>query len=389
MGKAQRPLLIDVSRLVGRLMKGRLPTGIDRVALAYVRHYGHRSLAFVRDTRHFAVLPVKQSRMLFNLLLDSPPDFSSRAWRLIAWGAVAKVRSVAHNESLFLNIGHSGLEYHRYPDILARMKVRPVFMVHDLIPLTHPEFCRPGEQVRHRIRMETILALAKGVITNSQATLDAFAAFANRCGKPVPDATPAFLSPPMFDLNDSSPPVNRPYFVVLGTIEPRKNHVLLLQLWRRLQEQMGEQAPLLVVIGQRGWECENVVDLLERCDQLRGHVLELSQCTDGELARWLHHAQALLFPSFTEGFGLPLVEALACRTPVIASDLTVFREIAGGIPDYLDPLDGMGWLAKIWDYCDGNGLSRIAQIQRMDGYHVPSWEDHFGRVDDLLERVGR
>ena len=61
-----------------------------------------------------------------------------------------------------------------------------------------------------------------------------------------------------------------PYFVVLGTIEPRKNHNLLFRVWRKLVEDMGDRAPRLVLIGRRGWECENAVDILERSEILRG-----------------------------------------------------------------------------------------------------------------------
>ena len=180
---------------------------------------------------------------------------------------------------------------------------------------------------------------------------------------------------------------DRPYFVVLGTIEPRKNHVLLLHAWRRLVEHMGDRAPLLVIIGQRGWECENVIDILERCDMLRGHVLEHAACTDAELADWLGPARALLFPTFTEGFGLPLVEALALGTPVIVSDLPVFSEIAGDIPDYLDPLDALGWMNLIRGYAEPDCLARKLQVQRISRFVVPTWKNHFNRVDAFLDRV--
>jgi glycosyltransferase involved in cell wall biosynthesis len=381
------PFLMDVSRLTGRRMRGRLPTGVDRLALAYVRRYGPRSRAFVRDGRFHLVLPDALSQSLFRLLLSPPPDFTARAWRLIACGAAARNRRRDPGGSVFFNIGHSGLEYRRYPDLLGRMKVKPVFYVHDLIPITHPEYCRPGERDRHRVRMRMVLGLARGVVTNSRATLEELSRYAAGTGMELPPSVPAYPAPPEFGAAAAKRPVDRPYFVIVGTIEPRKNHVLLLQAWRRIAAEMGDGAPLLAVIGQRGWECENAVDLLERCDALKGRVLELSSCSDTEMAAWLRHAQALLFPSFTEGFGMPLMEALACGTPVIASDLPVFREIAGDIPEYLDPLDGAGWIAAIREYCADDGPRRSRQVRDMAGYSVPSWADHFARVDALLEQV--
>src|SRR5436305_12196484 len=138
---------------------------------------------------------------------------------------------------------------------------------------------------------------------------------------------------------------------MLSTIEPRKNHWMILQVWRGLVELHGAAAPRLVIVGQRGWECENVLDLLERCESLRGFVLEKPACSDSELVTYLRHAQALLFPSLVEGYGLPLAEALSLGLPAIASDLPVVREIAADIPDHLEPLDALRSLQCIECSC--------------------------------------
>ncbi len=175
------------------------------------------------------------------------------------------------------------------------------------------------------------------------------------------------------------------YFVILGTIEPRKNHALLLQVWQRLVQQHGAAAPKLVVIGRRGWECKPVVDRLHGCPILRGHVLWEPDCGDRALSTWLRHARALLFPSFAEGFGMPLVEALALGVPVIASDLPAFREIAGAIPEYLDPCDQVGWQSAIMDYTLPHGVRRPQQCERMRDFSAPSWSGHFERVDFLMD----
>jgi len=172
-------------------------------------------------------------------------------------------------------------------------------------------------------------------VTNSARSLADCAAFAADEQLPMP---PALVAPLGCDAlaqpaSATQPPFPRPYFVMLGTIESRKNHLLILNVWARLARTMGAHCPLLVIIGQRGWECEQVIDMLDRCADLTGNVIEMPRCVDGELGAILSHARALLFPSFVEGYGLPLVEALSMGTPVLASDLPVFRELAQDIPN--------------------------------------------------------
>ena len=381
-----REVLIDVTRLLGRFMKGRLPTGVDRVNLAYVRHYGQRARAVVRLAGLSFVLPKAESDRLFQWLLV--PTGRLNVAILMARGLLLGWNKQRVAGCFLFNAGHSGLEQDAYPAMLRRQQVRPLFVVHDLIPITHPEYCRHGERERHLARMNNVLAVASGVIANSQATLKELASFAESAGQPLPRPVVALLAPGMSGISPGKRPMAPPYFVILSTIEPRKNHWLLLQLWRGLVERLGQEAPRLVVIGQRGWECENVVDLLERCERLKGFVVEHSICSDAELVTYLYHAQALLFPSFAEGYGMPLVEALALGVPVIASDLPVFREIAGEIPEYIDPLDGKRWSELVTEYARPDSQLRIAQLRRIGDFKVPTWADHFAKVDALLEQLG-
>jgi glycosyltransferase involved in cell wall biosynthesis len=197
-------------------------------------------------------------------------------------------------------------------------------MVHDLIPVSHPQYCRPNEALRHERRIATVLRTAAAVVTNSSATLLELSAFAVSRGFSMPPSVAAPLAAAAFpDSGGERRPIAQPYFVMLSTIEPRKNHGMILHLWRRLIGRFGDSAPQLVIIGQRGWECGNVIDMLERCPVLRGRVVQRTGCSDPELANYLRHAQALLFPSFAEGYGLPLIEALSLGVPAIASDLPV------------------------------------------------------------------
>jgi glycosyltransferase involved in cell wall biosynthesis len=91
-------------------------------------------------------------------------------------------------------------------------------------------------------------------------------------------------------------------------------------------------------------------------------------------------------PSFAEGYGLPVFEALELGTPVIAADLPVYREVAGSIPTYLPADDIAGWSRAVVSYM-GAAPERTSQLNRMRGFRAPSWEQHFAKVEDWLAKL--
>lgn len=380
-------IYLDVTRLISRCYKGLLPTGVDRVGLAYVERYGARARGMLSEYGFSAVLSEADSQRAFAMLLAQRPDRRYIARLLARTWTVDRLRPAPAGSTL-LHTSHTGMEYPRYYQAMRRRGGRAVFMVHDLIPLTHAEYSRPGVDCVHRRRIHTALRHADGLIANSQATLDSLAQEAKHAALALPPAIVAPLAGGTEPQPARAEPLASPYFVMLGTIEPRKNHWFMLHVWRRLVERLGDAAPKLVVIGRRGWECENVIDMLERCASLRGAVIEQSDCSDDQLHAWLQHARALLFPSFVEGYGMPLVEALASNVPVLASELHVFREIAANVPDYLDPLDGPGWLARIEAYARADSPERRAQLDRIAGFRAPTWATHFDIVDRFIASLG-
>lgn len=237
------------------------------------------------------------------------------------------------------------------------------------------------------MRMRSVLRQGAAVIANSADSVQALGAFARDEGLPMP---PTLIAPLGVEAHASAlelTPREPPTFVMLGTIEGRKNHALILRVWRRLIARLGEQTPRLVIIGQRGWQADDIFRQLDDDATLRPYVRELGRCDDAELQRWLGSARALLFPSFVEGQGLPLIEALTAGVPVIASDLAVFRETAGAIPDYLDPQDEAAWEAAVMDYAAQLSDARQRQLERMRDFTPPSWEAHFRTVERWLERL--
>lgn len=378
---------MDVTRLADRALKGRLPTGVDRVSLAYLRHFGEQAHALVRFAGRWVELGNRDSRQLFAALRGETAQPGGVIRACVGRGYALSWRK--HRDVLLFNTGHSGLDDPAYASEIEQRGLHPVFFLHDLIPVTHPEYCRPGEADKHHRRLATMLRHGRGIVMNSAATREDLLRYARQHGYSVPSHAVAPLAPAHLPQPATARPLTEPYFVVLGTIEPRKNHLLLLNLWRQLVQDLGTAAPKLVVIGQRGWECEQVVDMLDRCPGLQDVVLEKPACSDAELATWLHHAQALLFPSFAEGFGIPLIEALLLGVPVIASDLPVFHEIAGGLPEYLDPLDGPAWRTMVLEYSRTNSQRARHKREGMAGYEPPTWQQHFAEVEALLQALQR
>lgn len=388
------PLLLDASRLVWRRWTGTRATGIDRICLAWMGHYGQRAQAVIVHRRGLAILPFATSQALFGLLSQPERASGGTARFRAALTALTLRRSGQLRDRLegrgrfLLNPGHTGLDHPGLGEWVRRRAVRPVHLVHDLIPITHPQFCREGEAERHRLRMLAVLDTGAGVITNSAHTLEALGDFAAGEGRPLPPAAIAWPGTPVLP-RVAPRSEEEPAFVILGTIEGRKNHALLLSLWGRMLDGRGAvPVPRLVIVGRRGWQADEVFARLDR-REFGDRVAEVGPLDDRRLAETLAGARALLFPSFAEGYGIPLVEALAAGVPVIASDLPVFREIGQGVPELLPPDDAAAWSGAIADYARLDSARRREQLDRLSAFRVPGWRGHFATVDKFLAELAR
>jgi glycosyltransferase involved in cell wall biosynthesis len=407
------PVLLDISRLIwGARRVG--PTGIDRIELAYAQH-----LMRAGATRP-AYLVAHVSGLLFAVSARGGRRFlQDLATR---WGGSAPTRRSERLAAafgtylrLFTSLWLPGpwlrrqLKKHEAPPIfvvvshhhvghaytIRRIRrlfgARTVCFVHDLIPIDYPEYCRLRSEQRHQRAIANAGQMFEAAIVNSETTAQSLRAYLATIDNKTPSqlkirvAMPGVRAFPVADTPVDVP--DRPYFVMLATIEPKKNHMLLLNLWGRLATSMA-QPPQLLVIGARGWGNDQVVDTLQRSRRLRGLVFWRKRMADADIGAALKGARALLAPSWVEGFGLPLAEGLASGVPAICSDIPAFREVGRGVPDYVDPLDPLGWMDAVLEYSRPDSSRRATQMQRLAEWPLPSWKDHFEVVDRLLDDLG-
>jgi glycosyltransferase involved in cell wall biosynthesis len=379
--------LLDLSRLVSRSGRGQM-TGIDRVEAAYLAHLLGQDrplFGLIRTRWGFLLLGQKGCAALHDMV-GAPAGLRQTLGQTLGQ-TLATLRPLAllrrphillsnllshvQQGAVYVNVGHTNLS----ASVLRAVQhcgLKSAVLIHDTIPLDHPEFASDGTHAPFAAKIAATARFATQVIhisADARAKTEAYFAASGRL-------PPAILAPLGITLAQPAPsPVTptRPYFVALGTIEPRKNLKLLFDLWPNLPQ----PAPQLVVIGGKGWADAALFAQMAQL-QAQGDVLHGENLSDGAVVSLMQGARALLFPSLAEGFGLPPLEAAGLGTTVVASDLPVLREVCGDFPVYLDPRDSYSWMETI---------KTLAQNQPRAGkkQNLPLWADHFKVV---LTQIG-
>ncbi len=243
-----------------------------------------------------------------------------------------------------------------------------VLTVHDLAIYRHPDFFPGGQGLSTRVLVPRALRRAARIICPSQYTADEVRAL---FGIPperlrvIPHGVEGvFAQPPAvhtLEAARSRYALPARYVLFVGTLQPRKN----LEMALRAVAAVRRDAPVeLVVAGGRGWGHEATLRLIPALD-LGEAVRLLGYVPVHHLPALYAQAEALLFPSRYEGFGLPVLEAMACGIPVLAADRTSLPEVAGKAALLLDPEDAPGWARALRSVLeDGELRSRLIAAGR-------------------------
>ncbi len=217
---------------------------------------------------------------------------------------------------------------------------KSVAFVHDLTTLIFPEYHVKSNVFLHKERFKR-LNKVDGVLTNSEFTKSDLV----KRLKMNPDNI--FVTPlgadkmfrPMerheFADTLSAFKLKKPYILFVGTLEPRKNIKTLIQAFNRLK--MKRSIPHeLILVGMEGWKYEEIMEEIE-LSPVRTDIRRIGYVNDADVPALLNGADVFVYPSFYEGFGLPILEAMQCGTPVITSNVSALPETGGDACLYVEP----------------------------------------------------
>ncbi len=394
------------------------PVGVLRTERGYGRYVLRHSPALVVFCRHdrrlgeLVIVPEHQVQFILDapdLLHNPPPRGGSLAdrigWairRLATWSRTVVVRCEARGlrfppgrqrilrekadlspRDVYVLVGAA------IPDLAAARSlrdahgVRLVVLCHDLIQVRFTElFSSPRACRAARRFTDDALADADLIVCNSRCTERDLIAYAEATGARRPPTRVVTLGSDISDPGHSIPadPAGRrdapPFVLVVGSIEARKNQILLLRVWRRLCAAHSADAPRLVIAGRIGRRRgDDLVQAIRRDRSLRGRIRVMLRVSDAELAWLYHNCRFTVFPSHYEGWGLAVAESLAYGKYCIASSAGAVPEVTQGLVRHLDPEDDEAWrheIERLWFDPDALvALERRIQAQ----YRPTTWQE--------------
>jgi glycosyltransferase involved in cell wall biosynthesis len=393
---AEQTIWLDVSELTSYLLNHGTLTGIQRVQCEIFRNLAHLSHA---PQFHFVVLR-KRGRLgaidtdaLLQIIEDirsgaTPRAGIARTLRALLARAVPctiQARDIFLTLGAFWGVRGMGL-------LLQQLKNSGVILgvfIHDILPMTTPEYFEAGDIRVHVKGITEALTLADFIFTTSEYNKKALAEYV---AARKFDALPVHLAPLGHELSLSaetesiiSPTVagmlGKEYVLCVGTIEARKNPTYLFNIWLAMVRSGRRNIPYLVFVGRKGWLVRDFMGQLRACKDLGGRILILENVTDVELDLLYRKCILTAFPSFVEGWGLPVGESLARGKICLASSMGGVPEVGGDFADYIDPYNATDGLEKLLRYLDDPELRRSREREIAEHFEPRSWRNV---ADDLM-----
>jgi len=394
-------IFFDVSDLVLDLLHHSTLSGIQRVQGEILRSLPasncRNPIRFVVLNRAGGLFSVDEPALL-NIIEDLCSNYAPRQ------EIESDLRALLdHAEPCTLDAGDVLLEVGAFWNIkgsgamLQSMKGRGVIIgifVHDVLPIAAPEYFEAASNALFTKSMIEALTFADFILTTSKFNKERLLEHVmdGLDEKPIrlmplghtlsrPAATAFGVSKAVSEIIRKEY-AGRDYVLCVGTIEVRKNPTYLLNLWKMLVRSGRRRIPRLVFAGRQGWLVEDFMRQLKACNYLGGRIAVLHGVSDAELALLYENCLLTMFPSFVEGWGLPVGESLAHGKICISSSAGGISEVGGDLVDYIDPYNVREGLAALESYLDKPALRRARERDIAEHFKPRTWREV---TDNFLE----
>lgn len=266
--------------------------------------------------------------------------------------------------------------------LLKKQGARIVAHIYDIISVTHPQYCLQRGVYNFMDFISAHLQYADEIIVNAQATVEELKQLTAQLNIPLPSCHVVPLGADFGRrevIQEDQVPQKlaeavrkRPYVLMVGTIEPRKNHKLLLEAYDKGLKDLGYN---IILAGYMGWNMEEFTARLQNHPDFEKRIFHFEGLDDKAISFLYQNAKFLAFCSYTEGFGLPIIEAIQRGTPVIASDIPVSREVAGEYCLWFEQ-DDAEELCEIVKYYKDNVMEYKKFQRNLKLYHVAQWQEN-------------
>ncbi|HEX4111441.1 MAG TPA: glycosyltransferase [Stellaceae bacterium] len=264
-------------------------------------------------------------------------------------------------------------------------------LIHDVIPFTDVELCQEHFAAGFQRWFENVIGVCDLVFVSSEFSRDAIHALCRMRGWPLPpiERIPfgAGFTVPAPAEDRFAIAWQRRFVLFVSSIERRKNHVLLLRVWRALLQRHGvAEVPSLVFLGVGG-DVGKVLREFRADAMLRDKIVMIRGASDAVVHEAYRRCLFTVYPSLTEGWGLPVAESLAFGKFCIASNRASLPEVGGDLVDYFDPADDAGAIAAVERALFEPGYldARTARIER--DYHAPTWSECATMLVDKVDAL--
>jgi glycosyltransferase involved in cell wall biosynthesis len=267
-----------------------------------------------------------------------------------------------------------------YRQMVDATGVKTIFYCHDLVPVMFRQWVEPDTAVWFAEILSTFLRPGTLLLSNSAATMKDLQRARENEGLPRIDG---IVIPPGSDLAETAPsPSAGPppafehgYILYVSTIEVRKNHRLLLDAYARLIQRGMAQLPRLLFVGRRGWLVDDLLREIDSGSGAAAHVTILEDVPDFDLGRLYEGSLFTVYPSFYEGWGIPVSESLSFGKFCLCSDRGALPEAGAGLVELLDPTDAESWAERIAHYLEHPQEVRTREQDIRSNYRPRLWAD--------------